>query len=195
MRTGAVITAAGKSSRMGSFKPLLKIGSLTAAEHVIQTFHAAGIRDIALITGNNAEELESHLKHLSIVFLRNNQYECNEMFDSVKIGLNYQKDICDKIIFSPVDVPLFTVNTIKAILKCNADIGIPTYKGEKGHPIILGSNAVGKILKYSGSGGLRDAIVNLSLEIEHIETEDQNILFDMDTQADYTEIVHLYDAH
>ena len=37
MRTGAVITAAGMSSRMGDFKPMLSIGGLSIAERVVAT--------------------------------------------------------------------------------------------------------------------------------------------------------------
>ena len=192
-KTGAVITAAGMSSRMGSFKPLLKIGTLTAAEHVIQKFIAAGITDIALITVNNAQELESSLRHLDIVFLKNEMYEHNEMIDSVKIGLNYLKDICDKIIISPIDVVLFTIDTIKALLQCTANAGIPMYNGKTGHPIILDNNAVKKILHYTGDGGLRGVIANLSLEIEYIETTDQGVLYDMNTREDYDKLVQLYE--
>jgi molybdenum cofactor cytidylyltransferase len=192
LRTGAIITAAGRSSRMGVFKPLLKIGNLTAAEHIIRSFRAASVEDIAIITGNNAQELEDSLKDLKIVFLRNDMYEHNEMLDSVKIGLDYQKDKCGKIFITPVDVPLFSPDTVKALLSCKTDAGIPTYKGRTGHPIILGNDAVGRILKHSGSGGVRNAITELSLKIEYFETEDRGILYDMDTQEDYTAILKLY---
>jgi putative nucleotidyltransferase with HDIG domain len=72
---------------MGSFKPLLKIGNLTAVEHIIRSFRDASVTHIAIVTGKNAEELENSLKHSGVVFLRNDMYEHNEMFDSVKIGL------------------------------------------------------------------------------------------------------------
>jgi len=194
VRIGAVITAAGKSSRMGSFKPLLKIGALTVAEQVVRNFHAAGIKDIVLVTGNNAEELERSIVHLDLVFLRNDRYEYTEMFDSVKIGLNYLKDTCDKVFLTPVDVPLFESRTVDALLKSKADIGIPVCKGETGHPIILDKKAIEKILGFSGDGGLRDAITNLSLDVEHIETGDRGMLYDMDTQADYEKILRLHNS-
>ena len=193
VKIGAVITAAGKSSRMGSFKPLLKIGNLTVAEKVIQNFHIAGVKDIVLVTGNNAEELERSLEPTGLVFLRNERYEYNEMFDSVKIGLNYLKETCDKVFITPVDVPIFAPGTVEALLKTKANIGIPTYNGETGHPIILDSIAIKKILGFSGDGGLRDAIKNLSLDVEYIETGDEGILYDMNTQADYDRILRLHD--
>jgi CTP:molybdopterin cytidylyltransferase MocA len=196
LKTGAVITAAGRSSRMGVFKPLLKIGSLTAAEHIIRNFLAASITNIAIVTGNNAEKLENSLKQRlkqpGIVFLRNDMYEHNEMLDSIRIGLAYQKEKCNKVFITPVDVPLFSSDTVKALLNCKTDVGIPTCNGRTGHPVILGNNAVTKILTYSGSGGLRNAITELSLEVEHIETEDRGMLYDIDTQEDYASILKLF---
>jgi len=177
---------------MGAFKPLLKIGSLTVAEHIIRSFRAASVKNIAIITGNNAEQLEGSLKHAEVVFLRNDMYEHNEMLDSIRIGLDYQKEKCDKIFITPVDVPIFTSDTVKALLYCETDVGIPTYKGRTGHPIILGNDAAAKILTYFGSGGLRNVITELSLEIEHIETNDQGILYDIDTQEDYSFLLKLY---
>ena len=192
LRTGAIITAAGRSSRMGVFKPLLKIGSLTAIERIISSFRAASVNNIAIITGNNAQEFENSIKELNVVFLRNDMYEHNEMLDSIKIGLDYQKEKCDKIFITPVDVPLFSSDTVKALLNCKTDAGIPTYEGKTGHPIILGNNAVTGILNYSGSGGLRNAITELSPDVEYIETEDRGILYDMNTQEDYAGILKLF---
>jgi CTP:molybdopterin cytidylyltransferase MocA len=177
---------------MGVFKPLLKIGSLTAIERIISSFRAASVNNIVIITGNNAQELENSLKDSKIVFLRNTLYEHNEMLDSLKIGFDYQKEKCDKIFITPVDVPLFSSDTVKALLNCKTDVGIPAYEGRTGHPIILGSGAVTRILKYSGNGGLRNAITELSLELEYIETGDQGILYDMNTQEDYAGILNLF---
>ena len=42
MTIGAVITAAGMSSRMGDFKPMMNIGSISIAHRVIATLKQAG---------------------------------------------------------------------------------------------------------------------------------------------------------
>ena len=103
MQIGAVIVAAGMSSRMGDFKPMLNIGSITIAQRIVATFHQAGITRIAVVTGYNAPLLERHLANCGLVFLRNENYETTQMFDSAKIGLNYMRDKCDSILFTPVD--------------------------------------------------------------------------------------------
>ena len=38
MQTAALIVAAGMSSRMGDFKPMLNIGSISIAQRVVATF-------------------------------------------------------------------------------------------------------------------------------------------------------------
>ena len=89
MQTAALIVAAGMSSRMGDFKPMLSIGSITIAQRVVATFHQAGIRRIVMVTGFNAVTLERHLSGSGVIFLRNENYENTQMFDSVKIGMGY----------------------------------------------------------------------------------------------------------
>ena len=54
MNIGAVIVAAGRSSRMGDFKPMLNIGSISIAQRIIATFHQADVTKIAMVTGYNA---------------------------------------------------------------------------------------------------------------------------------------------
>ena len=108
MQIGAVIVAAGMSSRMGDFKPMLNIGSISIAQRIVATFHQAGVDRIVVITGYNAQQLERHLSNSGLIFLRNVDYETTQMFDSAKIGLRYLQDKCDRILFTPVDIPLFT---------------------------------------------------------------------------------------
>ena len=120
MQTAALIVAAGMSSRMGDFKPMLSIGSITIAQRVIATFHQAGIEKIVMVTGYQAVTLERHLSGSGVIFLRNDRYETTQMFDSVKIGLEYLMDKCDRVLFTPVDVPLFTAETVRRLLDANA---------------------------------------------------------------------------
>ena len=121
MRFGALIVAAGMSSRMGDFKPMLNIGSISIAERIIATFQQSGINNIVMVTGYNATTLERHLSNKGIIFLRNEDYEHTQMFDSAKIGLEYLKSRCDKIFFTPVDIPLFTSSTVSMVFSISSN--------------------------------------------------------------------------
>ena len=78
MDTGAVVVAAGMSSRMGDFKPMLSIGSISVAQRVVATLKQAGAARVVVVTGYNAEELERHLASSGVVFLRNENYRTTQ---------------------------------------------------------------------------------------------------------------------
>ena len=102
MDTGAVVVAAGMSSRMGDFKPMLSIGSISVAQRVVATLKQAGAARVVVVTGYNAEELERHLASSGVVFLRNENYRTTHMFDSALIGLRYLRDKCRQVLTRPV---------------------------------------------------------------------------------------------
>ena len=103
MQTGALIVAAGKSSRMGDFKPMLQLGSISIAQRVINNFRQAGISKIVVVTGYNADALERHLASNHVIFLRNEDYETTHMFDSVRIGNTNKHGVVKKHIIYRVD--------------------------------------------------------------------------------------------
>ena len=185
MKIGAVIVAAGMSSRMGDFKPMLNIGSITIAERIIANFHQAGISKIAMVTGYNAVTLERHLAANNIIFLRNEDYAHTQMFDSVRIGFEYMKDKVDYILFTPVDVPLFTADTIKQIIASGAPLVTPTCEGRIGHPILIRTDLVDAILKDKGDRGLRGAMENCGTEMLYLQVDDPGTIHDVDTPEDY----------
>ncbi len=185
MTTGALIVAAGMSSRMGDFKPMLNIGSISIAQRVVATFQQAGVEKIVMVTGYNAVALERHLAGNGLVFLRNEDYETTHMFDSARIGLRYLQDKCDRLLFTPVDIPLFTAATVQALLASGADLAAPVCDGETGHPILIASTLIPALLADSGEGGLRGAMERCGVPMTLIPVRDRGILHDADTPEDY----------
>ena len=192
MQIGAVIVAAGMSSRMGDFKPLLNIGSISIAQRIVATFHQAGVTKIAVVTGYNAPLLERHLANSGLVFLRNEAYATTQMFDSAKIGLSYMKDKCERILFTPVDVPLFTAMTVTELIESDAPLCCPVYEGQTGHPLLIASSLVDAILSDGGEGGLQGAISRCGVEMTPIPVTDSGVLHDADTPADYRALLELH---
>lgn len=194
MTTGALIVAAGMSSRMGDFKPMLNLGSISIAQRVVATFQQAGVDKIVMVTGYNATVLERHLSGNGIVFLRNERYETTQMFDSCCIGLSYLRDKCDRVLFTPVDIPLFTAATVQALLETGAELACPVCGGETGHPTLLASRLIDAILADSGAGGLRGALERCGGELVRVPVADRGILFDADTPEDYRSLLSYHNA-
>lgn len=189
VRTGAVIIAAGITSSEEGFQPMKPVGKLTRAERIILNFKNAGIEDIVIITGNRASELEHSLKAMGVVFLQNKEYEYTEMFDSAKIGFSYMLERCEQILFTTVNVTLFTEETVNRLLASPAEIAIPTYQGRRGHPVMLRRKAMEKITQYKGSGGLRKAIDFSGYPVDWLETEDPGILKQNTEDEEYQELL------
>ncbi len=185
MTTAALIVAAGMSSRMGDFKPMLNIGSISIAQRVVATFQQAGVEKIVMITGYNATLLERHLSGNGVVFLRNENYESTQMFDSVCIGLRYLRGKCGRVLFTPVDIPLFTAATVRALLETDAELACPAVDGETGHPTLIAASLIDRILSDPGDQGLRGALERCGAELTRVPVEDRGVLHDADTPEDY----------
>ncbi len=194
MDTGAVITAAGMSSRMGDFKPMLSIGSISVAQRIIETFKQAGISRIVVVTGYNAEALERHLSKSGVIFLRNENYGTTHMFDSALIGLEYLRDKCSRVLFTPVDIPLFTAKTVEKLLGANAELACPVCCGQDGHPILMSAGIIEKVLADSGENGLAGALSRCGAPITPVAVDDEGVLHDADTPDDYRSLLEYHNS-
>lgn len=194
MDTGAVVVAAGMSSRMGDFKPMLSIGSISVAQRVVATLKQAGAARVVVVTGYNAEELERHLASSGVVFLRNENYRTTHMFDSALIGLRYLRDKCRQVLFTPVDIPLFTAATVDALLTSGAELACPVCGGTRGHPILMSANVIDRVLEDSGESGLDSALSRCGVPMTLVEVDDPGILHDADTPEDYRELLRMHNS-
>ena len=192
MQNAALIVAAGMSSRMGDFKPMLNIGSISIAQRIVATLHQAGIDKIVMVTGYHATLLERHLADNGIVFLRNEDYEHTQMFESACIGLSYLKNKCERLLFTPVDIPLFTAQTVQTLLDSGAPLACPVCDGKRGHPILISSSLIDTILSDDGSDGLRGALERCGAPMSEIPVEDRGVLHDADTPEDYKALLKFH---
>lgn len=171
-RVGGIIAAASQKDAM----PMLQIGSIPVIQRLVITFHQAGIFPIVVITGVDEEKVKYQLSDFGVIFVPNEQPANPQLFESAKIGMEYLKGKCDRVVFSPVNVPMFTADTLNKLIHTEGDIVSPSYNGHAGHPILLAENVLGSILSYSGSGGLRGAIASLEHKRTFIPVEDKGIL-------------------
>ena len=189
---GAVIAAAGMSSRMGSFKPLLDIGGETAAARLIRTFQSCGAGKIWIVTGHRAGDLEGSLSGCEgVSFIHNSEYAGTGMFESVCMGLKRAAETYGRVLVTPADVPLFRAETVRILLNSEGNIIIPVCEGRDGHPVLLSSSAARQIIAFHGEGGLHGAMLALRVPLRRVEVADKGIWMDMDTPEDYKRIIEV----
>lgn len=196
LKTGVLIAAAGMSSRMGTFKPLLPLGEETLLSCQLNKFVRMKLSPIVIVTGNEAERLEQYIEEYrkqngiqsEIVCIRNERYESSEMFDTIKIGLNRIKGQCDRFFVLPADIPLFSEETLKEMLKSECAVCKPVFRKRGGHPLLVRSDLIDRILAYTGEKGLKGALQAADVTVQSIEVMDEGILIDADTMEDYQKV-------
>lgn len=188
-KTGAVMVAAGMSSRMKNFKPMLPFGDATIAIHIVMMLEKLALDPIVVVTGYRAVQLEEHLSHMGLRFVRNKRYFETEMFDSVKIGLAAAKEYCERVLLVPVDTPAIMPETIEKALQIDAAMIRTTCRGKPGHPIIIDREIIPTICGYDGDRGLRGAMEESGVPITNLEVDDEGIYMDADTQEEYQKLI------
>ena len=189
----AIILAAGMSSRMGAFKPLMPIGNTTAIENIIRMFRLAGIGDISIITGFRAQDVSAALKHQDVRLVLNESY-ADGMLSSIKTGIKNLQPGCEAFFILPTDIPLVRLATVNALsTACRPrHIFYPTFQGRRGHPPLISIGFCRNILKFSGKGGLQAFLARDESSAVDVAVADPGVLLDMDTKPDYWRILARY---
>lgn len=184
----AVILAAGRSGRMGSFKPLLPFGRGTVIEQAISTVHEAGIETVRVVVGWNADLLTPILDRRGVPWIRNERFE-EGMYASVQAGVRSLPTSLGAFFLLPGDMPLVQSATLTRLIaewdRQPGGILSPCLEGRRGHPPLIAGAYIPEILREAPPGGLREILGRHATEAREIECADPGILVDLDTLEQY----------
>lgn len=190
MTLGGLILAAGRSSRMGDFKPFMTLNGFTMLEMTAGSMRNAGVTDLCVVAGRNAAEVKAAAGALGATCVENAEYMSTDMFTSVKLGLA-RLTHCDAVLVLPVDIPLAAPATFGAVIdeykKTGAPVVFPVFQNERAHPPLISSESIPKILEYSGDRGLRGALDALGSAAE-VVVDDEGSSLDADTQEQFEKL-------
>src|SRR5690606_26984308 len=90
---GAVVLAAGMSTRMGQAKVLLPwLNDKPILEHIIDQLHTARVDHIVVVTGHYADDVRRIADRLGVETVHNADYAQGEMLSSLQAGLRAMPD-------------------------------------------------------------------------------------------------------
>lgn len=184
MNISAVILAAGYSSRMNGFKPLMTLGGKTLLAHCAEIFRRAGLSSITVVSGYRGEEVEAEASRLGVEWFRNDDID-RGMFSSVYEAVQRMPQI-DGFFLLPVDIPLLYPATVSRLLDRfdERSVLLPVFRGKPGHPPLIPASIIPAILAHNGQGGLQ-AVLEEQPYLE-IAVWDKGILMDADTPDDFS---------
>lgn len=198
--TAGMILAAGFSSRMKDFKPLMKIGGKTPLEILIRNMQMAGIKKIFVVVGFQAEKIVDFLQGYDVSTVVNEHYE-EGMFSSIRAGIRAAREAgSDGVLMTPVDVPLIPPYIMKAALarreKNPGNFIVPVTKGKKGHPLYIPAVFFDEIIQEDHAAqGMKTITGRHPDRMVRFDTHCDSMLLDMDTPEAYRELTEYYEAH
>jgi CTP:molybdopterin cytidylyltransferase MocA len=188
MKISALILAAGLSSRIKEFKPLLKIDGKSIFEHAYGLFADSGIDDIVTVVGHRSCDLIPLVNVVSSRYVINDQYR-DGMFSSIQKGVKELRGACDAFFLLPVDIPFVRPDTILQLLdEFNKDsttlVCYPQFNARRGHPPLIDCRLAEQILTYDEKDGMRGFLKQYENCSRMVPVDDPFILLDIDTRKD-----------
>ena len=190
MKIAAVILAAGLSSRMGAFKPLLRLGEASLLGHCRALFTAAGLAEMLVVVGHRAGETLAEAESLGMKWVRNPDYRAG-MFSSIRCAAAALPEDIDAFFVLPVDIPLIRPATLRAMLAAfpgDDTVLYPVFAGRRGHPPLIPASLIPRVLDHDGIGGLRSLL--RQCRSADVAVWDEGIHLDADTPEDLQRLQH-----
>jgi len=187
-RIGAVILAAGTSSRMGEAKQLLRLGENTLLGRVVENVRGSRVDEIVLVLGHAAETIKESVATQSLKVVTNQDYR-QGMGTSLRVGLSALDAGVDAALIVLADQPFVRPATLNLLMdqyrQSGAQIVIPIYKGFRGNPVLLHRSVFGEVMALTGDIGCRAIFGNHLEGIVKAPVEDIGILLDLDSKEDF----------
>jgi len=192
-RLAAVVLAAGRSSRMGEFKPLLEADGRSLLAWTVAAFKEAGVDDVVVVAGHRRDEVAAAAEAAGARVLTNPEYD-RGMYSSLRVGVLGLDDAAGRFFVLPADMPLVRPETIGRLIRqgraartaagAAVEIVIPEHGGIPGHPPLLAAALRRDIRAADPPGGLRELLDARAAATARVRVGDLGVLLDADTPDD-----------
>lgn len=186
-RVLAIILAAGKSVRFGKQKLLQPFFGSPLILRTIRPFLDFQLIDeVIVVVGFRKDEMIEVLKPYAVRIVVNEDYE-RGLSSSILAALPFVGDD-DEVFIHLGDKPFVKASLLKDLIGSIEEKGnhiiVPTYKGNLGHPVLVGPGSYLKeISKIEGDEGLRRVILKRPGTLKFLES-DRSVIIDIDTLTD-----------
>jgi molybdenum cofactor cytidylyltransferase len=188
----AIVLAAGRSSRMGRAKASLPLdGTDTFLTRIVRTFHEAGIDDVIVVVGHEAEEIARGFSQSGVParFVVNANYDRGQL-SSLLAGLAViDRPGVTAALVTLVDVPLVSASTVRAVVDryrtSRARVVRPTSGARHGHPLLIDRSLFDELRRADPSEGPKPVVRAYASREGDLEIADEGAFTDIDTEEDY----------
>jgi molybdenum cofactor cytidylyltransferase len=184
----AILLAAGRSRRMGAFKPLLPFGGRSVAEACVENLLAGGACEVVVVLGHRGDEVRRLLSRPEVRFAVNAETE-SEMGASIARGVEQLSPAAEAVLIALADQPAVPPEAIAllnaAAERTGARLAVPEYEGRGGHPVRVDLSFREELLGLDARGGLRALFGAHRAEVLRVPVNSPYVARDMDRWDDY----------
>ncbi len=194
----SILLTAGRSSRMGQDKALLKIGEISVIEHILRELIPIS-ESVIIVFGKNYELIKEHLQS-SFLDLSNVHFSVNHqahlgMYSSIKNGFSAVSGK-NPVLLHMIDQPFVAEEIYTDLVESFDDTHLIfqpaiTSGGKKkiGHPILFAPAFIKDILAEPNDGNLRGLIGKFPHKRKFVEVNDKGILQNINTLEEFKKTI------
>jgi molybdenum cofactor cytidylyltransferase len=185
-RIGAVILAAGRSTRMGGPNKLLaEVGGRPLVRIAVEQALASRARPVVVVTGHQHEQLEAALAGLPVTFVHNPNY-AQGLSTSLKAGIAALPTEVDGAIVCLGDMPQVDASLIDRMITAfdpekGALVVVPTIAGKRGNPVVWSRRFFADLCHLDGDVGARHLIGSYPEAVVEVPVTGRAAFTDVDT--------------
>jgi len=189
---GAVVLAAGASTRIGTPKQLLQFRGQTFLRRAASVALEAGCRPVVVVTGANAAACRESLRGFDVLEAENQRWESG-MSSSVRVGVEALVTPNPRIaavVLMLCDQPFVTRDVIVGLVKAHYETGCSIvasrFGGSYGVPALFGKAHFAELATLEGAAGAKQVIQKHLEKVQLLPFPEGEI--DVDTPDDFARL-------
>ena len=190
LKVGAVILAAGASSRMGRNKMLLQLEGESLIRRAARRALAAGLSPVVVVIGHEPERIRAELKDLPVEFAVNSDYT-GPTSGSLHQGLNTLGSDVGAAVVMLGDMVRVTLETLAMLVAAargtEAPLVVSRYGDVTAPPLLFRRALFPELLAWTGEGCGKTVVKAHSHEAMYVDRP-VALLADVDTPEDYADV-------
>ena len=195
-RMGALVLAAGTSTRMGSPKALLDWGGRSLLAHQLRLLGELPFADLLVMLGHDEAEISAAMPVLPDAHVAYNAHYPSGRSSSIRFGAQILGDMASILIVN-VDQPLSRglLGDLLggAVKNPEAPILVPVFEGRRGHPVLIRRSLFGELSRIEEeSEGLKGIMHRAPDRHIPIVTPDIYSLLSLNTRSQYTDAIQAH---
>ncbi len=191
LAVAGVVLAAGRSVRMGAFKPLLDVDGSTFVARLVGTLRRGGCNPVTVVAAAPGGALSVEVSRAGGRIVVNEDGRGGQI-GSLRCALRSLRALAPPpaaVMFTPVDNPTVSASTVRELISAWRHaaqlVVVPRFGRRRGHPALVDMSLSDE---FFGSGlreGARTVIRADPERVLEVEVRDPAVIEDLDTRREY----------